>query len=246
MWFAVGLTALVGIVLILVGSGSVSNPVVVLGIILLISSLASFLTTVERIRRRDYVGARGPLMVWGVIAIILSALIGALLFNMGGGFLFLSFGELLAGILFIVAHSQVLPPQPIGAVQTQQPRQFSEQPKTQLKADTQLLGIASLQCKEGADQGSMFRLGKGRATIGRGEGNDIRLNDPTVSRTHAEISYDGKDFTINDLGSLNATYVDGTAVPTGQPRSLRDGAQVKLGNELFVFSAGQKTQLIES
>lgn len=248
MWLAVAISTFIGIILIVIGAGSLSDPVVVLGIVLLITALASFLTTGDRIRRHDYVGARGPLIAWGIIAIILSALIGALLFNMGGVFLFLCFGELLSGILLIVAHAQVIPPQPqpAGAAQAQQARQPSGQSRTQLKVDTELVGIASLQCKEGEDRGNAFRLGKGRAALGRGEGNDIRLNDPTISRTHAEISYDGKNFTINDLGSLNGTYVDGTAVPTGQPRMLRDGAQVKLGNEVFVFSAGQKTELVES
>ncbi len=246
--FAVALNAIIGIVLIFVGSGVLSDPIVIVGIVLLLVALASFLTTAERVRRREYSGARGPLMAWGIIAIVFSALIGALLFSMGGGFLFLSFGELLAGILFIVSHSQMIPPppQPTGLPSQQQPRPYGDQSRTQLKSETQLVGIASLQCKDGTDQGSTFRLGKGRVTLGRGEGNDIRLNDPTISRTHAEITYDGNDFTINDLGSMNATYVDGTAVPIGQPRRLRDGAQVKLGSELFTFSAGQKTQLVES
>jgi len=73
----------------------------------------------------------------------------------------------------------------------------------------------------------------------------VKLDDKTVSRTHAEITYDGKSFAISDLGSSNGTYVDGTAVPAGQPRKLRDGAQVKLGEEMFLFSTEEKTQLVD-
>lgn len=244
-WIAVILTALIGIILIVLGAGSATNPTLVIGIILLIVALASYLTTADRIRHRDYRAARTPLMLWGIVAIVFAALIGAVLMNLGGIFLFLSFGELLAGILFIVAHSGLHPP-----MVTQQPavsyaERGSGQARTELKSETELIGVASLQCKDGADAGSTFKLGRGRSTIGRDEGSDIRLNDPTVSRTHAEIFYDGKQFTINDLGSLNGTYVDGTAVARGVPRKLRDGAQVKLGSEVLIFTAGQSTQLAQ-
>jgi hypothetical protein len=245
--FAVALTAVVGIVLMIIGAGVFSDPMIIVGIVLLFVALASFLTTAERIRHKEYSGARGPLMAWGIVAIVFSALVGALLFNMGGGLFFLSFGQLLAGILFFLSHSQMIPPSAeAGGIQRQpSARPRADQPRTELTSDTTLIGIASLQCKNGTDRGSTFRLGKGRATVGRGEGNDVNLEDLTVSRTHAEITYDGKNFAINDLGSSNGTYVDGTAVPAGQPRKLRDGAQVKLGEETFLFSTEEKTQLVD-
>lgn len=221
------------------------------GIILLFVALAAFLTTSERIRQQDYSGSRTPLMAWGILAFVLAAVIGYLGLYIGGGILVMSFGELLAGILFFLSHSQMIPPpsQPPEVrrehlERVERVERRVDQARTEVAADTTLLGIASLQCKNGADRGSTFRLGKGRATIGRGEGNDVKLEDTTVSRTHAEITYDGRSFAINDLGSSNGTYVDGTAVPTGQPRKLREGAQIKLGEELFLFSTEEKTQLV--
>lgn len=50
--------------------------------------------------------------------------------------------------------------------------------------------------------------------IGRLSTNDIVFDDPTVSRTHAKISYENSDFWIEDLGSVNHTYVNGNKVKT--------------------------------
>lgn len=45
--------------------------------------------------------------------------------------------------------------------------------------------------------------------IGRMEANDVVLDDPTVSRFHAEIYREGRHFYIRDLGSTNGTFVNG-------------------------------------
>jgi hypothetical protein len=47
-------------------------------------------------------------------------------------------------------------------------------------------------------------------TIGRGEPNDIQVNEQDVSRQHARITFDGKEgLIVEDLDSLNFTYVNG-------------------------------------
>ncbi len=51
-----------------------------------------------------------------------------------------------------------------------------------------------------------------RATIGREAGCTIVSGNPTVSRTHAELTHDGKGWTIRDLGSSGGTYVDGRKI----------------------------------
>ncbi len=53
---------------------------------------------------------------------------------------------------------------------------------------------------------------KGFLSIGRLSTNDIVFKDPTVTRTHAKISYENNDFWIEDLGSMNKTYVNGKEV----------------------------------
>src|SRR4029079_5232717 len=47
-----------------------------------------------------------------------------------------------------------------------------------------------------------------RTTIGRSPDNDIFLDDVTASRQHALLIRRGDEFFIEDLGSLNGTYVN--------------------------------------
>jgi pSer/pThr/pTyr-binding forkhead associated (FHA) protein len=68
--------------------------------------------------------------------------------------------------------------------------------------------------------------------IGRGTEADLRINDPGVSRRHAEIRiYPGEtgvpNVSVVDLGSTNGMLVNGHKV---QQATLDDGAQVKIGN----------------
>ena len=68
--------------------------------------------------------------------------------------------------------------------------------------------------------------------IGRGTEADLRINDPGVSRRHAEIRiYPGDtavpQVSVVDLGSTNGMLVNGQRV---QQATLDDGAQIKIGN----------------
>jgi hypothetical protein len=67
--------------------------------------------------------------------------------------------------------------------------------------------------------------------IGRGNDADLRINDPGVSRRHAEIRvFPGEtvpQVSVVDLGSTNGMLVNGTRV---EHAMLDDGATVKIGN----------------
>ncbi len=67
--------------------------------------------------------------------------------------------------------------------------------------------------------------------IGRGTEADLRINDPGVSRSHAEIrvgpGVNAPSVSIIDLGSTNGMLVNGQRV---QQAALDDGAVVKIGN----------------
>jgi hypothetical protein len=69
--------------------------------------------------------------------------------------------------------------------------------------------------------------------LGRGTETDIRVDDPGVSRQHAEIVL-GTDVIIRDLGSTNGTIVDGRPVTS---QVLRDGAQIRLGTTTLIYRA---------
>ena len=70
-------------------------------------------------------------------------------------------------------------------------------------------GIAELVIVRGPQSGEVFVLDIPEITIGRDPSCEVFLNDRTVSRRHAHLSLrDGKAF-VEDLGSLNGTWVDG-------------------------------------
>jgi len=56
-----------------------------------------------------------------------------------------------------------------------------------------------------------FPLDK-KILVGRSRDCDICLQDSSVSRRHADISYDGSRWSINDLASENGTYLDGRPI----------------------------------
>ncbi len=76
-----------------------------------------------------------------------------------------------------------------------------------------------------------FQLNRAVTLIGRGIDTDIKIDDPGVSRHHAEIRV-SSDVVLRDLGSTNGTYVNGMLVAE-QP--LRDGAVITIGSTNLTF-----------
>lgn len=78
-----------------------------------------------------------------------------------------------------------------------------------------------------------FPLDADLATIGRGLNNAIVLEDPRISRQHAQVRWKSRRFLISDLGSTNGTYVNG--VPVSAEQVLRPGDIISLGGLEMVF-----------
>lgn len=76
-----------------------------------------------------------------------------------------------------------------------------------------------------------FQLTKPTTRLGRGADADIRIDDPGVSRHHAEIRV-AHDVVVRDLDSTNGTYVNGTLIAE-QP--LRDGSVITIGSTNLTF-----------
>jgi predicted component of type VI protein secretion system len=85
---------------------------------------------------------------------------------------------------------------------------------------------------EGVDKGRVFRDLPIPVTIGREEGNGLRLNDERISRYHAKVQAEDGDIILTDLDSTNGTRVNGAAV---QIRRLRPGDQVAIGRSMLLF-----------
>lgn len=88
-----------------------------------------------------------------------------------------------------------------------------------------------------------------RTTIGREASNDVRLDDPSVSRFHAVIVREPGGFVVEDLNSLNGSAVAGQLMH-GSSMTLRDGDAVDFGDLSFRFeqprsiAIGSKTVVV--
>jgi pSer/pThr/pTyr-binding forkhead associated (FHA) protein len=76
-----------------------------------------------------------------------------------------------------------------------------------------------------------YRL-SGPCRIGSDPGNDVVLEEPTVSALHCELEVGPTGAWIRDDGSSNGTEVDGLAV---REAALREGSLIRLGNVILRF-----------
>ena len=87
-------------------------------------------------------------------------------------------------------------------------------------------GGGSIRVLRGFYEGLEMAVDRDWMVIGRGRGADIVIAEPTMSRAHAAIGYDGTHFFVQDLGSTNGTRVNGTRE---QKAVLQNGDEVQLG-----------------
>lgn len=66
-----------------------------------------------------------------------------------------------------------------------------------------------------------------RYVVGRDPGVELRIRSDLISRRHAEVSWAGKWFQVEDLGSLNGTLVNGQRI--AGPTPLHDGDRIGVG-----------------
>ena len=93
----------------------------------------------------------------------------------------------------------------------------------------------TLAIVKGPQTGAVFELSDSSVTLGRDPKNSIFLNDMTVSRNHAHMDLSDVAngvVTIEDLGSLNGTWVDGAIVNNAQ---LVDGSTIQIGTFRMIF-----------
>ncbi len=72
-----------------------------------------------------------------------------------------------------------------------------------------------------------------RAVLGRSRDVDVQIEDPNVSRRHAEVVQQGSTWWVIDLGSTNGVEVDGSRV---QRARLDDGTSFVIGETTVTFS----------
>lgn len=107
-------------------------------------------------------------------------------------------------------------PEPIAvaeAIAAPEPPRRLLPPRTQLRA---LLG------------GQSFLLDE-ENTVGRWKGNSIVLGDESVADAHARVTWTGRTWEIEDLGSRNGTHVKGSRLTPRQPTPISVGTSVRFG-----------------
>ena len=101
----------------------------------------------------------------------------------------------------------------------------------------------ALSIVKGPQTGMTFELDDPVITIGRDPSNSVFLNDMTFSRHHArlDVTNNGSGLaTIEDLGSLNGTWVDGAIV---NKAVLQDGSTIQIGTFRMVFHANRSGRI---
>ncbi len=105
-----------------------------------------------------------------------------------------------------------------------EPLRDEEPARPRARAQTALLLI----------DGRRVVIGAQGVTIGRGRQADVVLNDPNVSRQHAEIRPGGGSWVIEDLGSTNGSQLNGRRIDG--PEVLRPGDEIELGASVMTFT----------
>jgi len=91
---------------------------------------------------------------------------------------------------------------------------------------------------KGPEQGRSFVLNDKTAGIGRGPENQVCLDEPSVSRKHANIYRFNGQYFIEDLHSKNGTWVDGNAIKSSLRVQVQEGVPIAIGN--ILVSLGKK------
>ena len=115
--------------------------------------------------------------------------------------------------------------------QTYTPEEIADEegPLDEIAAEGPALVVRS----GGGRAGEHFIPQGDRTTIGRSPDNDIFLDDVTVSRKHAVVLQSGGELRIEDLGSLNGTFVNRRRIDAAT--RLESGDEVQIGKYRLTF-----------
>ena len=92
---------------------------------------------------------------------------------------------------------------------------------------------ARIQVTNGFYRGLEWPVGTRSLVIGRGSESEFCLSEPTLSRRHAELSFDGPALFVRDLGSTNGILVNGVRCSQTE---IGDGDMLQIGELLMRVS----------
>src|SRR5207245_6673140 len=95
--------------------------------------------------------------------------------------------------------------------------------RARLRSETALLLV----------EGKRLVVGPSGVTIGRSRQCDVVLDDPNVSRKHAEVRPRGGSWVVSDLGSTNGASVNGRRIEG--PQVIKGGDTIEVGTSTIGF-----------
>lgn len=78
-----------------------------------------------------------------------------------------------------------------------------------------------------------YPIQKSSITVGRAPGNEIVIDNLAVSGTHLRVSVEERTFVVEDLNSLNGTFLNGQRI---RKSSLKEGDKIVIGKHSLEFS----------
>ncbi|HVT11742.1 MAG TPA: FHA domain-containing protein [Fimbriimonadaceae bacterium] len=87
-----------------------------------------------------------------------------------------------------------------------------------------------LAVENGPHAGQVFNVPASKSIVGRSPDAALALqNDPTVSRSHLELSSNGTELFVRDLGSPSGTFVNGSQIAANMTFRIKAGDRLRLG-----------------
>jgi pSer/pThr/pTyr-binding forkhead associated (FHA) protein len=76
-------------------------------------------------------------------------------------------------------------------------------------------------------------VGPAGASLGRSRQCDVVIDDPNVSRHHAEVRPRSGTWVLIDLGSTNGSILNGKRIE--QPEVIHPGDEIEIGTSVITF-----------
>jgi pSer/pThr/pTyr-binding forkhead associated (FHA) protein len=100
-----------------------------------------------------------------------------------------------------------------------------------------------LVVEKGAQKGQIFRLRSRDTIVGRRRGCNLRIPSESVSRRHCRLTFRDDYLTVEDLASVNGTWVNGELI--AKPTIVHPGDSLAIGNITFQVKYQLTPQAVE-
>jgi predicted component of type VI protein secretion system len=91
-----------------------------------------------------------------------------------------------------------------------------------------IYGTLHLRLPTGAQQS--HNISQGSVLIGRGLANDLIINDASVAPSHVRLTFQRGEVVLEDLGSINGTFINGVRLESRKPYVLNKAELIRFGN----------------